>query len=173
MNLGVIILAFLSVATGDPTPLSPTNREKQMIDELNFVRTNPKEYAQFIDEYLKEGRVANGEERTASELRKFLLKMEPVDSLHFSEELYIAALTHGKWMKKRGTFKHSKYQYAENLVTGNQVIRHSVIDLLIDHGVRGRGHRKNILNPLYKTVACHEIEGKVGPYDFVFVQEFQ
>jgi len=58
----------------------------------------------------------------------------------------------------------------ENIATGSNVGRHIVMQMLIDDGVKGRGHRENVLNPQF-----HRVGVKVGPhktYGFVAVQDF-
>lgn len=143
-----------------------------MLDEINLVRTNPQDYIQYIDGYLEYWDASASERRTSKELIALLKKLKPLPPLTFSDELYQAAKKHGLYMKRSKRFKHSKMGYAENLVAGNESVRYAIIDLLIDDGIPSRGHRKNILNPEATVFACYEIEGTVGSWDFVFVQEF-
>ena len=152
--------------------LTPTERELEMLNEVNYVRTNPVEYAAYIDEYTAYWQSDREEMAFAKELRTELLKMKPLDSLKWSPLLYHDAWTHGNWMKKTGNFAHSDYEWAENIVSGDDGIRFAVLNLIIDSGVQSRGHRRNILNPGYIEFACYEIPGKVGDWDYVFIQEF-
>jgi uncharacterized protein YkwD len=52
-------------------------------------------------------------------------------------------------MKKYG---HVFYGGAQNIMNGSKNIMESVLSLIIDDGVQGRGHRKNILNPSHRTI---------------------
>lgn len=161
------LLGFNSVVAQEPT-----TREKQMLVEMNKVRQDPSGYIKEIKAFMERQDLDYNWKRTANELIRELKRTEPMDPLLFSEELYEAAKKHGKWMKRRDRFQHSDYNYGENLVAGYPEVKDAVIDLLIDHGIRNRGHRKNILNPKYKKAACYEIEGKVDGFPYNFVQEF-
>ena len=59
----------------------------------------------------------------------------------------------------------------ENLVGGQITARMSVIQLLIDSGIPGRGHRYNILNPIWTHVGCY-YNGKIGNIEHNWVQNF-
>ncbi len=61
-------------------------------------------------------------------------------------------------------------QIAENIAYGNTSARQIVIFLLIDDGVKNRGHRKNLLNPDLKMVGVsfgkHPVYGTMCVMDF-------
>lgn len=59
----------------------------------------------------------------------------------------------------------------ENLTGGKKTVRLSVIRLLVDSGIPGRGHRNNMLNPAWTHVACYYNE-KVGNIENNWVQNF-
>ena len=67
---------------------------------------------------------------------------------------------YGKW----------NVRIAENIAYGNSSARQVVIFLLIDDGVKSRGHRKNLLHSAYKTVgvSCgkHPVYGTMCVMDF-------
>lgn len=67
---------------------------------------------------------------------------------------------YGKW----------KVRIGENIAYGNSSARQIVIFLLIDDGVRDRGHRKTLLHPDFKVagVACgkHPVYGTMCVIDF-------
>ena len=166
-------LAFLLIAiVTSSVSFGQTEREKKMLDEINYVRTQPKKYAEYINSYLDHWDSGSSERRTAEELRKQLLQMKPLKPLAFSKDLYDAAKKHGDWMKRTRRFEHSDLPYGENLVAGDSIIRFAMLNLLIDDGIPNRGHRKNILSPEYTETAAYEILGKVGSDTFVFIQEF-
>ena len=152
--------------------ITPTERELAMLDEVNYVRTNPIEYANYIESYTKFWESDREELAAAAELRKELTSMKKVDSLKWSPILYHDAFTHGNYLKKTKKFEHSDYEWAENIVSGDETVRFAIINLLIDSGIASRGHRKNLLNSNYTEFAVYEVPGLVGEWDFVFVQEF-
>ena len=167
--IGVLIYSALSFGQVSTAHIiTPTDREMEMLNEVNYVRTNPKEYIKYIPEYT----AVWGEEDEALELKNILLKMKAVDSLKWSPLLYKDAVTHGNWMKTNSKFEHSDYEWAENLVCGLSTVRFAIIDLLIDAGTASRGHRKNLLDPEYTEFAAFEISGEIQDCPFVFIQEF-
>jgi uncharacterized protein YkwD len=60
--------------------------------------------------------------------------------------------------------------WAENVVYGRNTAREIVLALIVDNGVRGRGHRKNIFNPTYNVAGAvygsHAGFGSVCSIDF-------
>lgn len=172
MRVIILMVCSLFVLVGFSQRI-PSEREMKMIDEINYVRTNPTAYIPYISEYLDIWDEGKSVRKVADELIDILKKMDPLDSLQFSQELYEDAVAHGNWMKKKNAFEHSKLEYAENLVGGDEKPRYAIVSLLIDDGVPSRGHRKNLLNPAYKFIACHEVLGEVKGQKFVFVQLFK
>jgi len=171
--IGLMVFTALSFGlVADSHLITPTARELEMMNEVNYVRTNPAEYAKYITEFIEYWESDDEEMKAAAELKKILLSMTPVDSVKWSPELYHDAFTHGNWMKKNNKFEHSDYDWAENLVCGNEGVRMSLLDLLIDGGVESRGHRTNILAPEHLEFSCYELIGTVEDCPFVFVQEF-
>jgi hypothetical protein len=59
---------------------------------------------------------------------------------------------------------------AENITYGRHGAREIVLALIVDDGVRGRGHRKNIFNPTYDVAGAaygpHARFGSVCSIDF-------
>lgn len=147
--------------------------EQEMIEEINYVRQHPQEYAQYIMSYTEYWDSSPGEISEAKKLVKILTKMKPLQPLEFSEKLYQDGLKHAAYMAKKNVFKHSKLPYAENLVGGEENVRFSVISLLIDYGVPGYGHRMNLLDPIFTKVACIWIEEPIKEWINVFIQEFE
>ncbi|MFY9150818.1 MAG: CAP domain-containing protein [Prolixibacteraceae bacterium] len=150
--------------------------EKEVIYELNKVRSNPK---QFAEEYLEELR-ASFEGKTfiypgrtpvnsvegvfpLNECIQALKKTEPVSILKPAEGLARAASILAEDQMKHGgighisrngaspknrieRFGHWDICSSEDITYGSFEARQIVIALLIDDGVPDRGHRKNILN---------------------------
>lgn len=154
--------------------------EKQVILELNKVRSNPKQYA---EEYMKdlrasfEGRVffypgqipVKTQEGISplNECIQVLLKTAPMPILNPAEGLAQASAELASDQQKHGGIGHiakngstpqkriEKYGEwdicsAEDITYGSFEARQIVIFLLIDDGVPDRAHRKNILNPCFK-----------------------
>ena len=147
-----------------------------MIQEINLVRTSPKDYISFVKEYVENLSKPMRQKRNvpAHELIRELKRLEPLNELEISNELYKTAKAHGNKMKKKNRWEHSKINVHENLVGGYEDPRDALIELLIDVGVKNRGHRKNILNPNLKTVAVYEVYDKpIKGYSPVFVQQFR
>lgn len=153
-------------------PLKMAVREQNMINEINFVRTNPTAYRNFVVDYLKLKNVDPAARKAGDELLAILEKLKPMSPLTFSDKLYQQAKIHGHWMADADQLEHSAFGNGENLVAGVANIREAVIYLLVDAPDKNRGHRKNILNPNYKTVAVFEVPGTVMDMQYAFVQEF-
>lgn len=162
--------------------------EKEVIYELNKVRTDPTRYA---EEYLTpmtayyEGKLLKRPQETplvtqegVSALYETIevLKKTPASSaLKPSKALYRAAASHVAYQMKSGSASHygkkddpqiriEKFgewdgNIGENLSFGPATARDIVISLLIDDGVPDRGHRHTILNADF-----HYIGTATGPH---------
>ncbi len=175
-----------------------SSREKDMIKEINLIRSNPKGYIPIVEAYIKDqeaqmSQIISGKEyvrdeiKTAKELIKELRKTSPMSILQPNEGVYKAAKIHGIEGKKKGSLnhvgsngswpwdrikKHAGFANGgENLVGGLSDVRESVMVLLVDSGIDGRGHRKALLNPQWSYVACYEV-GQVGTMPHYWVQNF-
>ncbi len=176
-----------------------TESEKDMIKEINIIRSNPKGYIPTVQAYIekKEAEKKNSmfdsswfqdEIDTAHELIAELKNTLPCSMLEPNEKVHIAAQKHGDEGKAKGSLTHQgaddswpwdriKKEDAqlqnggENLVGGVDNVSDSVMALLVDSGIPGRGHRKNILNPSWKYVACYHV-GQVSDMPDYWVQLF-
>jgi len=163
-----------------------SREEKKMIDEINILRTNPAKYFQYVESYaLKHQKQFTEEEeefsKAVKELKQELMNIEPLSVLQPNEKLYNVARAHGLDNKTNHQLEHigsdqsdpfdrvkrsglknyidkdGNYAPNENLVGGESSPRESVVALLIDAGVYSRGHRKALLEPHWKYVACYKI----------------
>lgn len=192
-----ITASVQSLNAEPPDYLSPL--EKSVVDEINRARTNPKGYSSFLKErrqyyhgkLLKipgEGVIKTIEGIAAlNEAMKFTRSLHPVPPLHPSRGMSAGARDHVKdqgravsvghrggdasqpWdrVSRYGTWENS---VGENIAYGSDKARDIVIGFIVDDGVPGRDHRKNIFDPDFRVigVAC----GPHGRYGTVCVITF-
>ena len=155
---------------------------QRVLAEVNLARTAPHEYAQLLTARM------GSASRDVAEAVRFLEKARPMPPLAFSPGLSGGAYLHVADQGPRGTCGHngsgwgnspwsrmSRYGqfvgYAgENIFYGSRDARGIVCSLIIDSGVSGRGHRKNIFNANFGVagVACgpHANYGAMCVMDF-------
>jgi uncharacterized protein YkwD len=142
-----------------------TADEKQVIQLINFARTHPRE---FLNKYLADAgdQLHEQNSKEYKSLERELKNMKPVGLLSGEEALWKVAQAHALDMGKTGKTGHTSSkgksfearmgnpngEIAENCDYGYGTPILIVCHLLIDKDVSGLGHRKNILNPLYKRV---------------------
>ena len=155
--------------------------ERNVILELNKVRSNPKKYADlYIKPMLsryhgKEYRYRDAiyltkeGKKAAEECISVLYRTRSMEVLKPYKELYLLAKDHveaqgptgqtghdspaGESFKRRIIRVIGNIRYiGENIDYGNNNARKIVISLLVDDGVPSRGHRKNILKSQYSFV---------------------
>lgn len=172
-----------------------TEQEKAMIKEINLIRSNPRAYVAVVEKYVEYMKADNlnddfykDEIIVAQELITELKNTPVLSILEPSEGIYRAAKIHGDEAKTIGSLDHQgqdgswpwdrvkKYDTnmtdgGENIVGGLSDIRKAVLTLLIDSGIKGRGHRAALLHPDWTHVACYEV-GKVGDMPFMWLQNF-
>lgn len=204
-----------------------SEEEKQMIYEINLLRSQPQTYLDLVKPYLKKAEAeleiyGPGEVRYSVEtiykqengkisvhqvdtlaynryeeeviaiksLINDLENMHPLSVLQPDEGIFKAAKRHGKdqdlhnWKLGHYGSDHSTpmeriVKYAPKMKTGNENIagrfpeatpREIVIMLLIDSGIKGYGHRYNLLNPQWTHIACYSGGLHNGMYRWL--QEF-
>lgn len=135
----------------------------------------------------------------AEDLIKQLSEMQPVAILQPKLCVYTAAKLHGLDQQRRRSGGHTSSDGSdpwdriykackgemnltraydskgvvgnENLVGGSAAPREAVIQLLIDSGIPGYGHRHNMLDPLWKSVGCYFV-GQINNMPNNWVQNF-
>lgn len=153
--------------------------EMDIVQELNFVRTKPGEYATLLEGYRKyykgktfsaPGQKALSTKEGVKALDEAILTLKmtrPLEALTPSQALSKASRDHVDNAGPRGLLGHvgsdksnpndraaryGKGVVNENCCYGRSSAREVVVRLLIDDGTADRGYRKNILNPAYKLV---------------------
>ncbi|MFW5830793.1 MAG: CAP domain-containing protein [Prolixibacteraceae bacterium] len=156
--------------------------EKEVILEMNKLRSNPSKYAdEYIvplkDRYKKNHLFYPGDKplltkegvKALNECIRDLKKQQSLPLLFPDEGLSKAAGDHVHDQSQSGKTGHMgrdrsrvkerierygtwKVRIAENIAYGGINARQIVIYLLIDDGIQSRGHRKNFLHPDYKRV---------------------
>lgn len=157
-----------------------------VLAEINFARTRPWEYAKAL---ISCGSLFQTREsqKTLVEAISFLQKVRPVPPLDFSAGMAQSAQSHIADQGPRGTVGHRgsdrsrswdrMAQYGtwsgvvgENISYGFKEPRSIVAQLIVDYGVRNRGHRKNIFNGAYGVagvaVGRHAKFGSMCVIDF-------
>jgi LysM repeat protein/uncharacterized protein YkwD len=170
---------------------SMTSEEIKMVEEINLVRRNPAGYIVHIEKYIKDLERTQGNASaitSARELITELFAMPVLSTLQPLECIYSAGKKYGIEQRKRGVAEHQAEDGSmpwdrimracpalkdgnENLVGGPSDIREAVILLLVDDGIQSRGHRRTLLQPSWKYVACHKM-GQVGSMPNYWVQQF-
>jgi uncharacterized protein YkwD len=174
--------------------------EKEIVYEINLFRSNPASYAinyiaplkkyykgKIID-YGKGVRIQTHEGvKAVNECVSVLKKAKAQPLMHPNKALYLAARDHQQDQSKTGKTGHigsdgsnvqkriERYgkwdiRIAENIAYGNTTAREIVIALLIDDGVKNRGHRKNMLHPDFTLIGV--ATGKHPVYRSICVMDF-
>jgi uncharacterized protein YkwD len=195
-----VLFVSLSLAKDPPKSSSNPERVSaaSIIYEINLARQNPALYASFIEamrgmysgniRVSSTGTVLKTHEglRALNEAIRFLHNAQPQPTLALSPGLCQAAADHCR-DQAAGSMGHngsdrsspgariSRYGawqggWAENIAYGHSNAREIVLALIIDDGVRGRGHRKNIFNAMYNVAGAaygpHARFGSVCDIDF-------
>jgi hypothetical protein len=174
--------------------------EKEIILEINKLRTNPKRYAEdyiapLAKKYNRRLLYYPGDQPLLTkegvnalyECVRDLKRQQPLSIIYPSEGLTRAARDHVNDQSKTGRTGHQgsdrssmrnrverhgtwEKRIAENIAYGGKTAQQIVIYLLIDDGVRDRGHRKNFLNPDFKMVGV--ATGSHPEYGLMSVMDF-
>lgn len=169
-----------------PAAARATDFSEQVLAEINLARTAPQQYAQIVAGHLAGYRGIEGG-RVVNEAVRFLEKARPLAPLTASAGMSSCALSHvlemgpvggrghksgdgsqpwdrmarfGKWLGRAG----------ENIDYGAHDARATVVRLIVDDGVRSRGHRKNIFNREFRVAGAasgfHATYGSMCVIDF-------
>lgn len=174
--------------------------EKEIILEINKLRSDPGSYAEDymtpLRKYYKnkllfypgDHPLMTTEGISAlNECIRYLKKQQPLPLLYPVEGLCKAAHAHVKDQSHSGKTGHAgsdhsnvkerierygrwNVRIAENIAYGKLSVQQVIIYLLIDDGVRSRGHRKNFLNPDFQVVGV--AAGNHPRFNNMYVMDF-
>jgi uncharacterized protein YkwD len=169
MRLAITALAvaipFQLLSAKQPVPAADPEQVSAaaVLREVNLARENPSFYATFVAESRPFHMIEHG--RAVDEAVRFLKRARPLPPLTLSSGMSRAAADHcaeqtdgqtghdgndrstpGDRISRYGTWSVS---WGENISYGQNTARGIVLTLIIDDGVRSRGHRKNIFNPKF------------------------
>jgi uncharacterized protein YkwD len=170
MRLDILIASALFFSANflqakEPAP--PTDSDQlsgvAVIRELNLARENPRLYATFVEESRPFHMIEHG--RAVDEAVHFLKKTRALPPLVLSSGMSHAAADHcaeqiggqlghdgndhsspGDRISRYGNWANG---WGENISYSQKTARGVVLALIVDDGVRSRGHRKNIFNPKF------------------------
>jgi hypothetical protein len=182
--LWVAVIAFADYKKDDRVEYLST-LEKDVLRELNLVRADPPKYAELLEatkpfyagkRFKRPGEITIITEEGVSaveEAIQFLKASQPVPHFVPSRGMSLGSRDLVKDQSKTGELGHKgddgsqvwdrvnrhgawKRSIGENISYGTKTAREIVMALIIDDGVSGRGHRKNIFNPGFRIVgiAC-------------------
>ncbi len=172
--------------TSTSTDLNPAlkllnDREKQLLDEINYARANPGEYLKALEAFKKnyrskeihfpEGRILVTNEGVAAldDALAFLRGVKPLPPLELRGGMVQAAKTHANDLGSSGKFGHRGSDgsqpgeridrfgrwddsYGENIVYESHTPRYDVIGMIIDDGTANRGHRENLFAEDFRVI---------------------
>ena len=189
MRIAALLLAALlrPARSGPGEPTAPAF-EREVVQEMSDARVRPRAYAKHLRElrpyfegslWHRPGRVPLRTEEGVAALDEaiaFLESAAPLGPLRFNEGLAAAAAAHARDVGPRGSLDHRGADgsrlsdrlnrlgawhglIAEAISTGEDEARQVVIQLLVDDGVPGRGHRRTIFDP-----GLHQAGAGSGPH---------
>ncbi|QNL96233.1 CAP domain-containing protein [Treponema sp. Marseille-Q4132] len=182
ISAAALLLATISVSSGnmaeDPNAAYFAKLENDVLEEINFARTQPAQYAKTrLEPY-----AVKNPSTAITECINEMKAMQPLPPLKFGKKLALAAkewvtaqgqgggVGHGNTgerINKQGLYPHT---WGENISYGYNDARKIVIQLLEDDKVSNREHRKTILSRAYTHVGIGF--GTHTRYGYMCVQDF-
>ncbi|HZZ90888.1 MAG TPA: CAP domain-containing protein [Caulobacteraceae bacterium] len=171
-----VVLALASAASADP---GGGELEPGVLAEVNRVREHPVQYA---DELA----AAGSQTPTTREAIAWLEGREPAPPLEPTPALASSADLHALDEGQHGAFEHTGTDgssagqrmrragvwagmLAEEMAAGPATPREVVRQLIVDEDVPGRGHRKDLMDPLLRRAgvgcAAHPVYGEICVID--------
>lgn len=186
------LAGLLLLLAAAPAPAAARGLDDAVLDEINYVRQHPRQYArelQRIDAAWRPDapRYAADDPQDVEEAVDFLMRQPPLPPLRRDERLSEAAFDHAATQGPRGQLGHAGPRgetlgqrlqrrglwaglSAENISYGYDDPEGVVRQLIIDRGVPNRGHRMTIFGHGYQAagVGCarHSVYGAMCVIDF-------
>jgi uncharacterized protein YkwD len=185
LKSAIFVFAQLALAQ------TPSTLERGILDEINLLRASPLDYAGLVKKWRIPDETSFSNEDAVHALDEAVSELQSIrldrGELVLSAGLSRAAAEHVRDTGRRGLTGHTSSDgssfrariehygawsgsIAENITYGLRNPREVVIAQLVDYGVKGRGHRENLLNPIwhYVGIACgsHTIYGTMCVMDF-------
>lgn len=174
------VLAALACFVATPAAHA-LSLDDAVLAELNYARAHPAEYAR----ELRRDADPAGDREALEEAIDFLERQQPLPPLQADRRIAVAAREHSRAQAASGSVGHGVAGglgrrlrdngvwaglSAENISYGNDTATGVIRQLIIDSGVPGRGHRRNIFSTGYQLagVAC----GPHPTYDVMCVIDF-
>jgi uncharacterized protein YkwD len=164
--------------------------EGGLLDEVNFARTQPRDYARVLLDEADSPRSQSSSfawenPRDLDEAVDFLMRQRPLPPLKANGRLGDAALSYAVMQGRQGGFGHQTAglslsqrmqerglfaaMMAEDISYGYRTPRDVVRQLIVDSGVPSRGHRNNLFGAYQSVgIGCgpHRIYGAMCVLDF-------
>ena len=187
-SAGFMALTFAAVA---PSVVRAAERDAALLDEINFARTHPQDYARRLQQQpvsdWERGLAEPDDPGDIAEAVAFLERQTPLPPLSPDDNLAAAAREHVKTQGPAGEVGHDgpggepfdrrlrrhgvrDVAEGENIAYGPARAADVVRELIVDSGVPSRGHRLNIFRPAFANagVTCgpHRDYGVMCVIDF-------
>jgi uncharacterized protein YkwD len=185
------LIFFTAVIASPAFAQHPSSLERGILDDINRLRASPRAYASLVKKWRIPDETSFSSEDAVHVLDEAVAELQSIrvdrGELTLSPGLSRAASDHVRDSGSRGLVSHmgsdgssfsariERYgvwsgSSAENIAYGLNDPRETVIAQLVDYGVAGRGHRKNLLDPAWRYVgiACgpHKTYGTMCVIDF-------
>ena len=179
--LGATAAGQVTSGVGCTQPIARLAEQRLMTDEVNLARSHPEAYALILEQHFRSlgnDRIHRGEGRTVrmiegrsavNEAITFLRSTKPLPALNLNSCLSQSAQDHvigtgpsgqtghlgrdGSDPSERATRRLGYSAHCgENISYGRDSAREHVIALIVDDGVKSRGHRANIFRDSYRSI---------------------
>jgi uncharacterized protein YkwD len=111
-----------------------------------------------------------GQILAAEELIEVLSATKPLNELVANHDMYLVTKAHGEYLKSINSSSHESSNgdlapermsnanvdnVTENIANDNGMITPTIVMLLVDAGIKSRGHRTNLLDPNAKFISVY------------------
>jgi uncharacterized protein YkwD len=187
--MGLMAMGTVWAAAGEQSSGDMDQNERAVLEELNLARTHPSQYARYVEDHRRNFKgplvvVIDGRKPTRTlegitavdEAIAFLKRVNPAPALSASRPLTLSARDHVKDIGPRGMTGHAgsggsqpadrigRYTRprtisGELITFGSVTARSIVVQLIVDDGVAGRDHRRNLFDPAFRLAGI-----AIGPH---------